>query len=356
MMKVQTVNTTPCKAGFDLTPGMPAHLAAGRILQSLFHTMQANEAGMAQNIDTECLHDFRISVRRTRTALARFKSVLPRQFVQQFRSEFTWLGNVTTPPRDLDVFLLDFDTYQQALPASMQKDLKPFRLLLQRKLGASQQMLIKHLHSARYLRLKQQWSDALEQSLSEAFEPAAKEMPAIALARQCIGKQFRRILRKGAAIHRHSPAQDLHKLRKSCKKLHYLTGFFRHLYPPREIKALLKQVKRLQNNLGMFQDLTVQSSTLQAISREMKNAGALSQDSDHAMDVLIDQLHGRRKNRARLLPAVSKSLHTKKTAIASNGCWQGRRHEHIGSTVSHRNNPLLRPICGWNSEVTEHGY
>ncbi|PJA31337.1 MAG: metal-chelation protein CHAD, partial [Zetaproteobacteria bacterium CG_4_9_14_3_um_filter_53_7] len=220
MMSVQTVNTTPCKPGFDLTPAMPAHLAVGRILQNLFDTMQANEAGIAEDVDTECLHNFRISVRRTRSALARFKSVLPQQIVQQFRPEFTWLGNVTTPPRDLDVFLLAFDTYQQALPSCMQEDLKPYRLLLQHKRHVAQKKLIKHLHSARYLRLKQQWCETLEQGLSEAFEPT--EIAVIALARKCIGKQFRQVVRQGAAIDRHAPAQDLHDLRKSCKKLHYL--------------------------------------------------------------------------------------------------------------------------------------
>jgi len=113
-----------------LSPDMPASLAVRKILSGLFDVMEANEAGLLADDDTEFLHDFRIAVRRSRTALTRLKGILPEQASEHFRPEFAWLGDVTTPLRDLDVYLLNFDVYQSALPASMWADLEPLRQFL----------------------------------------------------------------------------------------------------------------------------------------------------------------------------------------------------------------------------------
>ncbi|MDQ6959968.1 MAG: CHAD domain-containing protein [Mariprofundaceae bacterium] len=286
------MDTSP-KLDIALRPDMPAHMAITKILQHLFQAMEINKAELIADRNTESLHDFRVAIRRTRTALAQIRDVLPQQVQERFRPEFAWLGNETTPVRDLDVYLLNFDAYQHALPACMQADLESLRVFLMLRRKQSQQTLMRHLRSARYRRLKQDWRGFLDHGSPEASMPVKAGMPVRGVAGRNIGRLFRRALREGGAIHPDSPPEALHKLRKTCKKLRYLMEFFRRLYPRHEIDALIGNMKQLQDNLGMFQDLAVQCALLQEIDREMKTAGGLSEASGRAMEVLIDALRQR---------------------------------------------------------------
>jgi CHAD domain-containing protein len=58
------------------------------------------------------------------------------------------------------------------------------------------------------------------------------------------------------------PDEKLHRLRIQCKKLRYLLEFFASLFPSDEITLLTKQLKQFQDNLGEFNDLSVQRNTL----------------------------------------------------------------------------------------------
>lgn len=274
----------------DLASDMPAHLAARKILHALFDTMEANEDGLMADADTEFLHDFRVAIRRTRSALAQIRGVLPQQVLERFRPEFAWLCNITTPVRDLDVYLLNFDAYQQALPACMQGDLEPLRVFLTHKRKQAQQTLMRRLRSAHCHRLKQDWRNFLDHGSPDESVLLKSSVPITEVAGRRISRLFRRALREGGAIHRDSPPEALHELRKTCKKLRYLMEFFRRLYPRHKIAALIRDLKQLQDNLGVFQDLAVQCASLQETCREMKMAESLPETSGRAMEMLLDEL------------------------------------------------------------------
>jgi len=96
------------KVDVKLTPRMPAAVAMTTVLTALFDTLTANVNGTVRDIDTEFLHDLRVAVRRTRSALKLTGDVLPGDMAARFRPEFKWLGDLTTPTRDLDVYLLGY--------------------------------------------------------------------------------------------------------------------------------------------------------------------------------------------------------------------------------------------------------
>ena len=87
---------------------MPAATALATILTALLDALEANVPGTIRDIDTEFLHDLRIAVRWTRSALKLCGGALPAGLARDFRAEFRWLGDLTTPTRDLDVYLLGF--------------------------------------------------------------------------------------------------------------------------------------------------------------------------------------------------------------------------------------------------------
>ena len=111
-------------------------------------------------------------------------------------------------------------------------------------------------------------------------------------------KRLKRILRDGRRIHSGSPDEELHRLRIQGKKLRYSLEFFSSLYPEREQKKLVKQLKVLQNNLGDFNDLTVQQEMLQRYLAAIKPGTIASKKLSTAIGGLLTNLyHEQRKVR-----------------------------------------------------------
>ena len=69
-----------------------ADAGARQIHSALLDIMVANEPGMRADLDTEFLHDYRVSLRRTRSLLGQIKNVFPEDAVTHFRTEFQWLA------------------------------------------------------------------------------------------------------------------------------------------------------------------------------------------------------------------------------------------------------------------------
>ena len=67
------------------------------VLLHLLSAMRANEEGTLRDLDTEFLHDFRVAVRRTRSALSQIKDVLPAEIEERYRAEFGWLDRSPAP-------------------------------------------------------------------------------------------------------------------------------------------------------------------------------------------------------------------------------------------------------------------
>jgi len=281
-----------------LDPAMRADRASKVILHRILDIMLQNETGTRAGTDTEFLHDFRVAVRRTRSALTQIKAVFPKRIVDRYKTEFSWLGQVTTPSRDLDVYLLNFDEYRDSLPAAMQADIEPLREFLIRHQTTEHRALKKALDSARYRRLIRNWRNFLDQPVNERTTLKNAGRPILEVSRERIWRIYRRALREGNAINAQSPADTLHELRKTCKKLRYLMEFFQSLYPAARIRKLIRALKALQDNLGNFQDYEVQAATLKKFSHQMVEESRVSADTLLAMGMLIDGLE-RRQHQAR---------------------------------------------------------
>jgi len=279
--------------GIALEPGQRADATVRRILLVLLDTLEHNEAGTIAALDTEFLHDFRVAVRRTRSALAQLKAVFPPATLARFRAEFAWLGEITSATRDLDVYLLKFADYQRQLPKALRPDLQPLQAFLVRHQREAQAQLARELRSARYRRLKHSWRRYLTSPLPR--QPQAREAgkPVLELAQRRIWRMYRRVMREGQAITAESPPPELHELRKSCKKLRYLIEFFRNLFPAEDLRLLTRELRSLQDNLGDFQDLDVQTSTLGHYREQMRDEGEMNARTQLAMHTLQEGLKTR---------------------------------------------------------------
>jgi CHAD domain-containing protein len=283
------------KLKFRLDPAQRADATVKEILLHLLDTIEANVPGTRANLDSEFLHDLRVAVRRTRSALTQVKDVFAPEVVAQYKERFAWVGQVTGPVRDLDVYLLDFDDYRDSLPESLRPHLDPLRDFLLAHYGEAQSTLAAHLGSARFHDLLQDWRAFLETPVPERSALKNAMRPTKAVADGRIWRMYRRVRREGRAIGAASPPQDLHELRKSCKKLRYLMEFFASLYPPDELRQLVKLLKALLDNLGKFQDLAVQADHLWELARTMRAEGSAGTDTLLTMGVLVGDLLNRQR-------------------------------------------------------------
>jgi CHAD domain-containing protein len=248
----------------QLSPSMPAAAALATILTAQLDALEANLPGTIRDIDTEFLHDLRIAVRRTRSAIKLCGRALPAGLASDFRAEFRWLGDLTTPTRDLDVYLLGYARMTAGLVAASPADLCPFHDYLVRSRAAQHRRLAAGLRSARFARLTTSWRAALED-----VRPARKRPTVAQLAAARIGAAQRKALEAGQLINAASPPESLHELRKRCKVLRYLVEMFGSLHDPGQRWQAVRELRALQDCLGAFQDAEVQQAKIRAFASQL---------------------------------------------------------------------------------------
>ncbi|MET0026822.1 MAG: CHAD domain-containing protein [Candidatus Thiodiazotropha sp.] len=278
------------KLNYNLDPDARSDATAKRILLGLLDTLEANVAGAKANLDSEFLHDLRVATRRTRSAMSQIKGAFDPQELETFKQGFAWIGQITGQTRDLDVYLLQYNHYRTSLPAAVRPDLDPFHDYLIRHHKSAHARLVKKLNSPHFRKILKSWRDFLEAPLSDQPKGPNAKVPAAELADRRIGKLYSKILQQGAAIGPNSPGEQMHELRKQCKKLRYMMEFFQSLYPKPEIRHLIKLLKVLLDNLGEFQDLEVQAHSLEGFGSEMLKEGAPA-SALMAMGILVGKLY-----------------------------------------------------------------
>jgi len=254
-----------------------------------------NESHIKQDIDTEFLHDFRVAVRRTRSALSQVKSIFPEEDTERFKQDFKFIGQLSNQLRDLDVYLLAEDDYKAQLPNFLQADIHPLFEYLQSKRTEALQTVISGLESAEYQHIIQDWELFLEEPPNDDKTAVNAAMPILKLAKKRIYKRYQRIIHDGNVILLDDQDELLHDLRIECKKLRYLMEFFASLFPPQKISILIRQLKQLQNNLGDFNDFCVQEEYLLHVGREMPLRTKAARDALIAIGCLVGTLHQRRE-------------------------------------------------------------
>lgn len=271
-MRPATSRPAPSVTPQFITVAERSDAALKVLLGQLLAVMQQNSAAIISAHDNERLHDYRVAVRRSRSLLDQLPQLLPKRIEQRYSNHFAQLGTLTTPLRDLDVVLLKFESYRALLPKRLQNSLDPLRQLIETKRQQQRQLLIKHLQSAGYRRFIKSWQAYLESPTPANTTLGNAKRPVKELADSRIWRLYQQVLQQGAAITKLSPANDLHALRKRCKKLRYLIDSFQPLYPEKKIQRLIATLKTLQDHLGEFQDLCVHHDLFQTLAAELPDA------------------------------------------------------------------------------------
>ena len=250
------------KLNIKLRPKMKSNQAAKVIFTNLLNTMKVNEFGIMEDIDTEFLHDFRVAVRRTRSALSQIKEIFSQDTTDQFKAHFNTIGKATNLLRDMDVYLLTEDYYKSMLPQDLRQGLDPLFDSVAKDREIAHKECTSFLKSKEYKDIIRQWEDFLEKEDPSSEDARNCDRPIIELAKEHIWKKYSKVIRQGKKIDDKTPDPELHSLRIECKKLRYLLEFFSTLFPEEDMKIIIKHLKKLQDNLGDFNDLHVQQESL----------------------------------------------------------------------------------------------
>lgn len=253
------------KLHLQLDPKAPIHENIRRLLRFTTSIMEINEEGIRKDIDSEFLHDYRVSIRRSRSIIKLLNGAFEPEKTAWALAGLRELGKRTNELRDSDVYLLRRDEYTELLPPSLQTALNPFFSDIEAAKRLHHKQFSRYLVSREYLDFMSSWKAFIdsEELSDEALAPIAGQ-PTGQVAARAIRKALKKVLVHGRRTGQETSDPELHELRIDCKKLRYLLEFFSSLFPPKAASRVLKQMKALQDNLGTFVDMSVQMTFLQS--------------------------------------------------------------------------------------------
>ena len=239
-------------------PGIAAGASTGEAfianVRAALEQVDANAAGAAEGRDPEYLHQLRVGLRRLRSTLRAFHSLLRRrksaEFDQVLRESLRALGAA----RDWDVF------------RRSHRDSGLVRAAQRSSTGARRRAR-DMLHSARFrmtLRRVLAWVKAAPwRSGADPDEPVA------AFARRAL-RRPQESLREDAEGIDWSNAAQRHRVRVKVKRLRYGCECFVAVYQKHEMRPYLKRLRKLQQILGEMNDIAVQRPLLREFSRDAR--------------------------------------------------------------------------------------
>ena len=299
-------------------PGLihPSHSLAEvgrRILLQQLEQFMSRSYGLCFDEDIEYVHELRVALRRSRSALRVFRDALDGARAD-FEAELKWFAGELGTVRDLDVFLGFLTQYRKGTP----REHRPF---LRHIIGAARsrrrshyRKLVEIFASERYKRFIERFHPMLQAPVGteDSLFPglAAGEQPVWRQAPRLLSSQLNKVLRHDRRVTRLTP-EDQHKLRIECKRMRYAGGFFADIYPGR-LSGAIAPTTALQDDLGEVHDADVyRDRILEYCGRRTSAADAVERD---ALGALLGSL---RQHRARYLKraAVAWKAFTRRTAV-----------------------------------------
>ncbi|NLF19197.1 MAG: CHAD domain-containing protein [Lentisphaerae bacterium] len=251
----------------------PAGPAAMALAAALLDAMRRYEDGIRRDLDPECLHLYRVQLRRLRTLLSLLRRVLPPTLQDGPREVLRALAKRSNPLRDLDVLLQDEAACRRQLPEDLQPCLDKAFALMRRRRNLERGRLVGLLRSPRYAAAL---DDLRQAFLTAAATPAegAAAAPIGHVVHRRVEKLFRRLVRRAERLPRGTSDADFHRLRVQCKRLRYLVDLFRPALAAAPAAGLTAVLKDLQAVLGSLNDQAVQRRHLQELIQQPVAAAA----------------------------------------------------------------------------------
>ncbi|MDF1792781.1 MAG: CHAD domain-containing protein [Thalassobaculaceae bacterium] len=334
--------SVPGRIGADLRPDDPAGPAMREILSAQLDVLEDRLSGVLADRHPDYLHQFRVAIRRSRSALSQLSQAIALEGRADAIDGFRWLGRVTSPLRDLDVQLLDLAGRRARSdddPAALDT---LERHLLALKTAAHRDLALE-LSGTRFQSLVARWRDSLSPSSANWTATASLRAPFTEVVSSRGQNLLRKALRDGRRIGPDSEAEMLHDLRKRMKKLRYVTEFLGEVLPRETTKPAIRALKGLQDVLGRVQDREVQVEALHGYGRALASGKGDTAEALMAIGAWSEELErDRRAARAEFAEAFE-TFAAKETQALFHGIFNGRGDPRHGSTTTTGKTPARGP-------------
>lgn len=247
-----------------LTPEMTAEQAATEIMAECLAHYTANLAVLFETDRLEGPHQTRVALRRLRSALAAFGSVLGKKALAPWGELAREIAAEAGRLRDLDVLI------EELVAPHATRDPKGFGALVD---GLSQRRdevrveVRKRLAAPDITRFCFDLSEFLagrrwiEPSDNTQTQRLAQPLGSYAAA--VLDKRWKAVSKYGVRLDELT-IDERHEMRKELKKYRYLLDAFRGLYPPAEFARLIRCLKDLQTAFGALNDHAMAEALLSA--------------------------------------------------------------------------------------------
>jgi triphosphatase len=231
-------------------PAFDLNMTGRDALQSLIgeglHHLLANRAPTEAG-DPEGLHQMRVALRRLRGVLMAFEPWLEPISTARFEDALKKLGQVMGDARDWDIFCLEvLPEALEAMPGSRRGVLLDDATKERNNANTKLLTILSESKINALLLSLNAWSAAPDQD--NALDARLSE-----LAPAMLERLARKVMKNGKKAFSGSD-HELHRLRKSLKKLRYIVDDIGYLYNEKAVRAYLKPCKHLQAALGDFND------------------------------------------------------------------------------------------------------
>jgi inorganic triphosphatase YgiF len=218
--------------------------AFGAIVSACLRQFRLNEDLLARTGSADALHQARVAVRRLRSALSIFKSVVADDRFDHLRSELRSLAATLGEARDIDVLI------GRGENSSLIDDAR----------AAAYARVVEALASSRVRRLMldlAEWA-AIGRWRATPADPAALDRSAERFAAKVLENLRRRLKKRGRRL-ASLDDEARHEVRIEAKKLRYAAEFFAGLFTGaksgRRARRFVAAVQALQEHLGDLNDM-----------------------------------------------------------------------------------------------------
>ena len=266
------------------------------VLGEQLEVARRREAGMLAG-GVEDLHQYRVAIRRARSVLAAAKGVVPDDRRAAAGERLKRLAGLTSPVRDLDVFLDDLPAVVAEIDPSDAPGVDTLAALLRQWRGEAADLLAREVGGHGGVETVRAWRAASDVYMvgGDPRGPRATQ-PAADVAGAMLLTTYRRARKVGRAAARSDDLEHWHDLRKALKRLRYLLEAFGPMYDPEELEGLVRPLRKLQNRIGRLQDLRVQDTLLGELAagsdrRGDPAAAATARRLAERLDAEVDRVH-----------------------------------------------------------------
>ncbi|WP_309500131.1 CHAD domain-containing protein [Sulfurovum sp.] len=202
--------------------------------------------------DTEDLHQFRVSIRKSRAFLKEFDFLFPKKQYTYLYDTLAKVAKFTNQKRDLDVIKNRLqhlgekhDTVKQDISKHQEDE---------------HQKIIKMLKSETFEHFFKDYQSALKNETLVNTHNTAGTIEHT--AKKVIEMLHHKIILKIDSLEKRFDTEKLHKIRIALKKFRYLLEEFQHIFDEEKIDTMIQKGKTLQTLLGNFNDSVNQNRLL----------------------------------------------------------------------------------------------